>query len=182
MALAVAFGVPASGAPAAVSSGPAPGIACAASAGPPYYSISLATTRNVPGTGLARGTAEVALPAASPFPIGVSADGSYVYDVSISLVGVGRAAEGVLVAWVTSPDLSRVRRLGALTEDLGVTGRVEWNQFLVVVTLEPVDDVSADRWSGPVAFRGVSRSGRMHTMVGHGALQQENCAAWGYGG
>jgi len=27
----------------------------------------------------------------------------------------------------------------------------------------------------------MSRSGMMHTMVGHGALVQENCAAYGYG-
>jgi len=26
----------------------------------------------------------------------------------------------------------------------------------------------------------VSRSGLMHTMAGHGAFQQENCAAYGY--
>ena len=43
------------------------------------------------------------------------------------------------------------------------------------------DDPGAERWSGPIVFRGMSRSGMMHTMVGHGALQKENCAAYGYG-
>ena len=52
---------------------------------------------------------------------------------------------------------------------------------IVVITLEAADDPAATRWSGPIVFRGMSRSGMMHTMVGHGALQQENCAAYGYG-
>ncbi len=50
-----------------------------------------------------------------------------------------------------------------------------------MITLEAVDDPAAETWSGPVALRGMSRSGMMHTMVGHGAFQQENCAAYGYG-
>ena len=72
--------------------------------------------------------------------------------------------------------------MGALDENLRADGRVTWNKFIVVVTLEPEDDPAAEMWSGPVVFRGMSRSGMMHTMVGHGALQQENCAAYGYGG
>ena len=51
----------------------------------------------------------------------------------------------------------------------------------IVITLEADDHPDAETWSGPVVFRGMSRSGMMHTMVGHGALQQENCAAYGYG-
>jgi hypothetical protein len=35
-------------------------------------------------------------------------------------------------------------------------------------------------WTGPIVFRGMSRSGMMHTMVGHGALQMENCSSYGY--
>jgi len=35
-------------------------------------------------------------------------------------------------------------------------------------------------WTGPVVMRGMSRSGLMHTMAGHGAFEQENCAAYGY--
>lgn len=37
-----------------------------------------------------------------------------------------------------------------------------------------------DMWSGPVVLRGMSRSGMMHTMAGHGPFEQENCAAYGY--
>lgn len=155
--------------------------ACVAADGPAYYAIDLFTTKNVPGTGLATGRADVAVSASSPFSVAVAPDGSYVYDVEISLERMRVPREGRLVAWVTTSDLSEVRRVGALDDSLRARGTVAWNQFLVVVTWEADDDPSAETWSGPVAFRGMSRSGMMHTMVGHGALQKENCAAWGYG-
>jgi len=154
---------------------------CAVDEGPAYYAIDLFTTKNVPGTGLASGRADVTVSAASPFSVAVGPDGSYVYDLEISLERMRAPREGVLVAWVTTSDLSEVRRVGALDGELRARGTVAWNQFLVVLTWEAEDDPSAEAWAGPVALRGMSRSGMMHTMVGHGALQQENCAAWGYG-
>jgi len=66
-------------------------------------------------------------------------------------------------------------------DDLQASGSVSWNKFIVVVTLESSDDPDQTMWTGPIVFRGASRSGMMHTMVGHGPLQQENCAAYGYG-
>jgi len=154
---------------------------CVASAGPPYYSVDLVTTRNVPGTGLATGTVEVSVAASSPFSVAVGADGSYVYDLSFSLQRMRAPRQGHLVAWVTTPEIDRVERIGLLNENLQASGSVSWNKFIVVVTLESEDDPSATRWAGPIVFRGLSRSGMMHTMVGHGALQQENCAKYGYG-
>jgi hypothetical protein len=85
------------------------------------------------------------------------------------------------VAWVTTPDLDEISRLGTLDQNFQASGSVAWNQFIVVITLEEAGDPEAPMWSGPVVFRGLSRSGMMHTMAGHGALQQENCAAYGYG-
>jgi hypothetical protein len=154
---------------------------CVVDEGPAYYAVHLFTTKNVPGTGLASGRADLAVSAASPFSVAVGPDGSYVYDLEVSLERMRAPREGVLVVWVTTSDLSEVRRVGTLDGELRARGTVAWNQFLVVVTWEAEDTPSADRWAGPVAFRGMSRSGMMHTMVGHGALQQENCAAWGYG-
>lgn len=154
---------------------------CALPAGPEYYAFDLFTTKNVPGTGLARGQAEVAVSGSSPFSVTLGPDGSYVYDLQVSLDRMKAPRQGTLVAWVTTPDLDRIERIGALDQNLRASGTVTWNKFLVVITLEPADDPGADMWSGPVAFRGMSRSGMMHTMVGHGALQQENCAAYGYG-
>ncbi len=149
-------------------------------AGPEYYAIELVSTKNVPGMGLATGRADVSVAPASPFVVAMAADGSYQYDVHVMLERARPPRSGVLVAWVTTPDLDNVRRLGPLAADLTVTGSTQWNRFLVVVTLEAHDDPSAAAWSGPVALRGMSRSGMMHTMAGHGPFQEENCAAYGY--
>jgi hypothetical protein len=155
--------------------------ACVLSTGPEYYAFELHTTRNIPGTGLAKGLAQVSVAGSSPFSVALAPDGSYVYDIQVSLDRMKVPRQGRLVAWVTTPDLDRIERMSALDEHLRASGSVGWNKFIVVITLEPDDDPSATAWSGPVVFRGMSRSGMMHTMVGHGALQQENCAAYGYG-
>lgn len=148
--------------------------------GPPYYAIDLVTTRNVPGSGYASGTADVAVSGNSPFSVSLTDDGSYVYDVKVQLERMRAPRTGHLVAWVTTPQIDQVIRIGALDEKLYAEGTVDWNQFLVVITWEAEDDPTATMWSGPVALRGISRSGMMHTMIGHGALQEENCASWGY--
>ncbi len=150
--------------------------------GPEYYAIELVGTKNIPGTGLAIGRAEVSVSASSPFSVALTEDGSYRYDVHVSLERMRPPRRGVLVAWVTTNDLTQVRRLGVLDEKLQLVGTSLWNKFLVVISLEVDDDPSAERWAGPIAFRGMSRSGMMHTMAGHGPFQQENCAAYGYDG
>lgn len=167
-----------------LSAGPAGGTLdpriCTAPAGPEYYAFELVGTNRIPGTGVARGVAEVSVPTSSPFSVALAPDGSYLYDVQISIQRMRTPRTGVLVAWVTDSNLDRVKRLGPLDEHHTGAGSVVWNKFIVVITLEPDDDASSQRWTGPVVFRGMSRSGKMHTMVGHGALQQENCAAYGY--
>ena len=149
--------------------------------GPPYYAFELVTTKNIPGTGLATGTVEASVSGDSPFSIQLSADGSYAYDLHISLDRMRVPRQGQLVAWVTTAEIDHIERMGALDEYLQTSGRVDWNKYIVVITLEPSDDPDQDMWTGPIVMRGMSRSGMMHTMVGHGALQQENCAAFGYG-
>lgn len=165
-----------------MAAGPAsasPATVCMAG-GPEYYAIPLVTTRNIPGTGLGRGTAEVVAPPSSPYPVALASDGSYRYQVEVKLERIKVPDRGRLVAWVATRELDEVRRLGALDHELRTAGSVAWNKFIVVVTLEPDDDPARSMWSGPVVFRGMSRSGKMHTMVGHGALQQENCATYGF--
>jgi hypothetical protein len=147
---------------------------------PEYYAFPLVTTKNVPGTGLARGTAEVGF-ASSPFGVAVAPDGSYRLDVHLSFERLRAPRGGRYVAWVTTTDLDRIERLGPVDPSGGLRGRVSWNKFLVVVTLEANEVEGATAWSGPIVLRGMSRSGMMHTMAGHGAFQQESCAAYGYG-
>lgn len=156
------------------------GLVCVVDPDPPvYYAIELVTTRNIPGTGYVDGTADVTFRPA-PFGVSVSPDGSYAYDVRVRFDGLKPPARGTYVAWITDTEVDEIRRLGALGPEMSVSGPVAWNKFLVVITLEPSDDPDAATWSGPVAFRGMSRSGRMHTMIGHGLLQEEKCAAYGY--
>jgi hypothetical protein len=156
--------------------------ACLTAPGPEYYAFPLAATANIPGTGYARGRAELSVPESSPFPIALGADGSYVYDIHVRIERMRPPSAGRLVAWVTTPQIDQVSRVGVLDEHLAATGPVRWNKFIVVVTLEQDDDPTAATWSGPIVFRGMSRSGAMHTMLGHGALQQENCTSYGFGG
>ena len=146
---------------------------------PEYYAINLVSTKRLPGTRMARGKADVTF-APSPYGIHISPNGTYVYDVSIKIDQLRSPDDGLYVAWLTTPDLEEVIRLGPLGESGSIEGRVDWNKFLVVVTLEEADDPDQERWAGPVALRGLSRSGLMHTMAGHGPFDQEPCAFYGY--
>lgn len=146
---------------------------------PEYYAFPLVTTKNVPGTGLTTGTAHTSFPR-SPFGVAVATDGSYVLEVRLTFERLPEPPHGRYVAWATTPDLDRIERLGEVEPGTAFTGRVAWNKFLIVVTMEEDEDPQAARWSGPIVTRGMSRSGMMHTMAGHGPFQQENCAAYGY--
>ncbi len=133
----------------------------------------------MPGSGQASGVGLITF-VSSPFGLAVAPDGSYVYDLILSTERLASPREGTYVVWVTTPSLDRVRLVGALDEQGGIRGRVEWNKFLVVVTLEPRLDPESTLWSGPIVMRGMSRSGMMHTMAGHGPFETENCAVYGY--
>ena len=156
-----------------------PGRRARAASGPEYYQFPLVSTGRVPGTGRAAGVAEVAFPS-SPYGVALAEDGSYRYDFTLRLERLAPARVGAYVVWTTTPELDQVALAGPLSESGSFHGQVAWNKFLVVVTLEPAYDPAATTWSGPVVMRGMSRSGMMHTMAGHGAFEEEKCAAYGY--
>lgn len=133
----------------------------------------------MPGTGRAGGTAEVTFPP-SPYGIALGEDGSYAYDFKIRFERLKLPERGSFVVWTATSELDQIALAGELADPAAFSGQVAWNKFLVVVTWEPEFDPAAETWSGPVVMRGMSRSGMMHTMAGHGAFQQENCAAYGY--
>jgi hypothetical protein len=144
-----------------------------------YYAIDLVPTGRVPGTAGAEGKA-LSVFARSPFGVAVAAGGSYRHDLDIRVTGLRPRRDGVYVAWTASSDLQEVARLGVLDESGRLEGRVGWNKFLVIVSFERSADVLPDRWQGPIVLRGMSRSGLMHTMAGHGAYEGEPCAKYGY--
>lgn len=137
------------------------------------------TTGRVPGAGRASGVGEVTFPS-SPFGVALAEDGSYRYDFTLRIERLAPARAGAYVVWTTTPELDQVALAGPLPDPARFEGHVAWNKFLVVVTLEPAFDPAATTWTGPVVMRGMSRSGMMHTMAGHGAFEEEKCAAYGY--
>ncbi len=160
-------------------SAPQDGGTCAITDPPEYYKIDLVATKRVPQARRSKGVGAVTF-SPSPFGIAVSPKGNYLYDLAISIDNIRPAPEGVYVAWVSSPNLDQVTRLGVLDDAMTIEGKVSLNKFLVIITLEPTDDAQSQRWQGPVVLRGMSRSGLMHTMAGHGPFQQEPCATFGY--
>lgn len=147
--------------------------------GPDYYTIDLVSTRRVSGSGQAVGIGEVYY-APTPFGISLAEDGSYIYNLDIQVEKLRPPKKGVYVAWITTPQIDQVKRIGVLNEANHVSGTVKWNKFLVVITLEPDATSVKDEWTGPVVLRGLSRSGLMHTMAGHGPFEDEPCALYGY--
>ena len=143
-----------------------------------YYEIALVTTKRIAGTGLAKGTAQVNF-AASPFGVSVSPEGSYIYDLKLQVERLKPSKKGIYTAWVSTPNLDEIERLGVFDDSFALSARVEWNKFLVIITLEPSAEAT-DTWQGPVILRGISRSGLMHTLAGHGPFELEPCATYGF--
>lgn len=152
---------------------------CLSAEPPVYYAIDLVSTRKLPGTRLAVGTVDMTFQP-SPFGISVSNGGHYRYSLNGRIEKLRPPRQGVYVVWLSTPDLDQVRLVGPLSESMEFEGDVDWQKFLVIVTLEESFDAAQTRWQGPVALRGLSRSGMMHTMAGHGPFQAEPCAFYGY--
>ena len=148
---------------------------------PEFYRVELITTKRVPGSGMATGSGEITF-SPSPFGVNLTPDGDYLRDVAINVTGLKAATRGSYVAWVTTPSLDRTTRLGVVGEDGTASGQIEFNKFLLVVSLEDDDGSSSKRWKGPIVLRGMSRSGAMHTSAGHGPFVVENCTGYGFNG
>lgn len=101
---------------------------------------------------------------ASPYGVTVTEDGRFVYDLALQVRGLKEEAGRVHLAWVTTPDLKERRKLGVLGADGRLSGRVDWNKFLVLVTSERSPEVES--WEGPILLTAISPSGRLQTMAG----------------
>jgi hypothetical protein len=139
------------------------GLLLLAPAGP--YDIALHPTTTVP---CARGRARL-IAAASPFGIGVTADGRARYDIRISATRLPRPDSlgrfHGYVAWAATPDLTQWVRLGVVHNGTSIVGPVELNKFLLVITAEP--DSAAAVHSGPTILHGTSPSGWLQSFVTH---------------
>jgi len=147
--------------------------------GTDYYSIDLISTQRVPGTGQARGKAVVTFDR-SPFGISISENGSFEHRLEVRINDISSPENQVYAAWITTPNLDKIKLLGVLDEQFRTSGSVEWNKYLVVITKESSRENLASSWQGPIVMRGMSKSGYMHTMAGHGPFEQDPCAKFGY--
>lgn len=109
----------------------------------------------------------------SPYGVTVSEDGRYVLHVTVEVSGLRRRSGAAYVVWAATPELDRTVRLGTLGEEGRTSGEVSFNKFLVFVSEEESPDV--ETWSGPILLTGLSPSGRMHTMAGHGPFEGVDC-------
>lgn len=178
--------VPGSGAETSLSSSDASTCAAVPDTGevartsaPPFYAIDLVPTGNVPGTARVTGSAAVTF-VDSPFDVAVADDGTFHHRVRVDLRPLSAPESRAYVVWAAPPNLDPIRKLGTLGPDMTLKADVAFPKFLLVVTLEDDPDGITGRWSGPIAFRGMSRSGLMHTMAGHGPFQGEPCASYGF--
>lgn len=128
---------------------------------------------------MANGTTKVTH-APSPFGVALSAEGTYVVNLVLEMKNADLSPDRQLVAWVTTPQLDQVQLLGAFDQNMQISGSTDWNKFLLVVTAEPAGSKLGASWTGPVVARGMSRSGLMHTMAGHGPFETEPCAVYGF--
>ncbi|MGD8328511.1 MAG: hypothetical protein PVJ49_03690 [Acidobacteriota bacterium] len=183
LALAAAVVAPVSGAlplPGAVPvSLSCSGVSAPAEGAADYYAIELVPTGRVPGTRLSKGVAYQTAAASPFFGVALAPTGEYLQDLDIQIEGLRPPPNGAYVAWVTDTDVAQIVRLGVLDANLQVRGQVRWNKFLVVITREPSNQPT-DTWQGPIIMRGMSRSGRMHTLAGHGPFQAEPCLKYGF--
>ena len=131
--------------------------------------VRLSGTQNAPG---GRGSMTLTQPG-SPFEITVDEGGFQTFDIEIQIDQMRKRRGAVYVVWAAKPELDEWVQLGTLSEENRLTGRVAWNQFLIFVSEEASADV--ERWQGPILLTGLSPSGRLHTMAGHGPFEAMNC-------
>jgi len=133
-------------------------------------SVPLRPTQNAPG---GRGDMQLSAPP-SPFGLTVDVEGRQTYRVLVRVDRLRRRQGASYVVWAATPELDHVVRLGVLGEGNEASGPVSWNKFLVFVSEETSPDV--ERWAGPILLSGISPSGRMHTMAGHGPFENVTCS------
>ncbi len=99
----------------------------------------------------------------SPFTHSVTVDGRSRFDAEITLEGLppvgSLGAFTHYVAWVATPVLFPIRKLGVVGNGTTLLGPIDYNKFVVLITAEPSD--TTEDWSGPIVLRGQSASTRM---------------------
>jgi len=131
--------------------------------------FALTPSRGVDGTG-----AVTLRQVWSPFGVSVGPDGHVEQDLVLTIEGLrplGR--DSVYVAWLATPDVSRVEPLGTLGSAGTLEGRVvDWNKLMVVVTAEPSPPPRGGRWAGAIVLNGRTRSALLAPLWGHSIFRR----------
>lgn len=117
---------------------------------------------------LANGWVELA-PAPSPFGLAVSREGRIVYDLNIVVNDLPTPSSlgsyTTYEAWLATPTLEEVRRLGEVKNGTPLRAQADWNKFTVFVTAEAPP--LRPKWNGAVVLVGRSPSSLMQSFAGH---------------
>ena len=125
----------------------------------------LAATDKAPRAG---GWVQLA-PSVSPFAVAVTRDGRLIYDLDITVHDLPPVSYlGSYVgyeAWLATPNLDVVRRLGTIRNDSTLHADADWNKFTVIVSAEPAR--AGQKWSGAIVLVGRSPSSLMQNFADH---------------
>ena len=137
---------------------------CEAAESPLAPSQDLYCITLVPAVGIRAGTGYVELGRKpGPFTVDVTADGRLRYTPALTLAGLPRPASlgpySVYVAWVASPTLDVVRRLGPVANGRTVLPAVELDKFTILITAEA--SAATTEMRGRLVLRGMSPSTRL---------------------
>jgi len=130
---------------------------------PALYSIPLIPDQGMSGSGVA-----TLVPAPSPFGVTLTPDGHPVFDITVSVQNLppARALGGAhYAAWATTQDLIDADFIGIIAPDGKATGKVAWNKYIVLVSIEP--DPVPKHWTGAVVLRGFSPSTYLANYASH---------------
>ena len=103
----------------------------------------------------------------SPFGVSVDEDGHVVRDLRVEVEGLPTLNEGKYMVWITTPALDPIVALGSLDRSGVVTGPTNWEQLMVIVSVEAADRETGARWSGPIVLRGFSAGARVTPLAQH---------------
>jgi FtsP/CotA-like multicopper oxidase with cupredoxin domain len=108
--------------------------------------------------------------ARSPFGVAVSPDGNHLYDLTVTVAGLPDFAgpDDRYVVWATTPSLRPMVMLGEVAAGQTATGRVGFDKFLILISLE--SSPSVIERTGPLVLRGTSPSMRMMPHEGEPML------------
>ena len=98
-----------------------------------------------------------------PFTVDVTRDGHLRYTPTVTLTGLAQPSSlgsyAAYVAWVASPAMERVERLGVVSNGRTVLPAITLDKFFILITAEA--SVAAEGMQGRMVLRGMSPSTRL---------------------